>query len=94
MIAIFRFLSGRIHRFMSEREYPDSPRVGVGAIVVKEGRILLVKRAAEPSRGLWAIPGGSLELGETLREGAEREILEETGLVVAAKHPVYTVYYC
>jgi len=78
---------------MSEREYPDCPRVGVGAIVVKDGRILLVKRAAEPSRGLWAIPGGSLELGETLGEGAEREILEETGIVVDAKHPVYTFEY-
>ncbi|WP_093882881.1 NUDIX hydrolase [Syntrophus gentianae] len=74
---------------MSKREYPDCPRVGVGAIVVREGRILLVKRAAEPNRGLWAIPGGSLKLGETLKEGAEREVLEETGIVVEAKHPVY-----
>jgi 8-oxo-dGTP diphosphatase len=74
---------------MAEREYPDCPRVGVGAIVVQDGRILMVKRAAEPNRGLWAIPGGSLELGETLKEGAEREVLEETGIVVNAKHPVY-----
>jgi len=75
---------------MSKREYPDCPRVGVGAIVVKDGRVLLVKRATEPSKGLWAIPGGSLELGETLREGAEREIREETGIEVDVKYPVYT----
>jgi len=78
---------------MSKREYPDCPRVGVGAIVVKDGRVLLVKRATEPSKGLWAIPGGSLELGETLREGAEREIREETGIVVDVKHPVYAFDY-
>jgi len=78
---------------MTKREYPDCPRVGVGAIVVKDGRVLLVKRAADPNKGLWAIPGGSLELGETLREGAEREIREETGIVIAAKYPAFTFDY-
>ncbi len=75
---------------MSKREYPDSPRVGVGAIVIKDGRVLLVKRGIEPSKGLWAIPGGSVELGETLQEAAEREIMEETGLVIRAGKPIYT----
>jgi 8-oxo-dGTP diphosphatase len=75
---------------MSRREYPQKPIVGVGAIVVKEGKVLLVKRAAPPSRGLWAIPGGSLELGETIQSGAEREILEETGIRIRAGTPVYT----
>ncbi|MFA6411753.1 MAG: NUDIX hydrolase [Syntrophales bacterium] len=75
---------------MSRREYPQKPIVGVGAIVIKEGKVLLVKRAAAPSRGLWAIPGGSLELGETLQRGAEREILEETGIRIRAGAPVYT----
>lgn len=75
---------------MSGREYPDRPRVGVGAIVIREGRVLLVQRGIEPSRGLWAIPGGSLELGETIQEGAEREILEETGIVIRAGDPVHT----
>ncbi|HAJ28242.1 MAG TPA: NUDIX hydrolase [Syntrophus sp. (in: bacteria)] len=75
---------------MSRREYPQKPIVGVGAIVIKEGRVLLVKRAAAPSRGLWAIPGGSLELGETLQGGAEREIFEETGIRIRAGAPVYT----
>lgn len=78
---------------MSKREYPDCPRVGVGAIVMKEGRVLLVKRAAAPNKGLWAIPGGSLELGETLREGARREIREETGIEVWVKDPVYAFDY-
>jgi ADP-ribose pyrophosphatase len=74
---------------MSQREYPDHPRVGVGAVVLREGRILLVRRGVEPARGLWAIPGGGLQLGETLQEGAEREILEETGIVIRAGEPVF-----
>lgn len=75
---------------MADREYPDHPRVGVGAVVLQEGRILLVRRGAAPAEGLWAIPGGGLRLGETLREGAEREILEETGIVIRAGEPVFT----
>ena len=75
---------------MSGREYPDAPRVAVGAIVVKEGRVLLVRRGQPPSEGLWAIPGGRVELGETMQEAAEREILEETGLTIRARKPVYT----
>ncbi|MEI7673880.1 MAG: NUDIX hydrolase [Syntrophales bacterium] len=75
---------------MSSREYPDHPRVGVGAVVLREGRILLVCRGAAPAQGLWAIPGGGLKLGETLQEGAEREILEETGITIRAGEPVYT----
>lgn len=74
---------------MSRREYPDRPVVGVGAVVVHEGRVLLVRRGVAPSRGLWAVPGGSLELGETLQQGAEREILEETGVAIRAREPVY-----
>ena len=69
---------------MSNREYPDQPRVGVGAVVLREGRVLLVRRGVAPAWGLWAIPGGGLRIGETLQEGAEREILEETGIVIRA----------
>jgi 8-oxo-dGTP diphosphatase len=67
-----------------KREYPDHPLVGVGAIIVEQGQVLLVKRGKAPLLGEWSIPGGMLELGETLRQGAEREALEETGLVVRA----------
>ena len=74
---------------MSKREYPESPVVGVGAVVIKGGKVLLVKRGVDPKKGLWAIPGGSLKLGETLQEGAEREIMEETGITIRAKEPVY-----
>lgn len=74
---------------MSRREYPDSPKVGVGAVVIKEGRVLLIRRGIPPSQGLWAIPGGSLELGETLQQGAERELLEETGIRASAGEPIY-----
>jgi 8-oxo-dGTP diphosphatase len=66
------------------REYPQQPLVGVGAIIVDDGRVLLIKRGKAPLLGEWSIPGGMLELGETLRQGAEREALEETGLVVRA----------
>lgn len=71
-------------------EYPDMPRVAVGAVVVRDGRVLLVRRGKAPARGLWAIPGGSVRLGETLQEAAEREIREETGVTVRAGAPVLT----
>ena len=73
---------------MSRREYPDRPVVGIGAVVIHEGRVLLVRRGVAPSRGLWAVPGGALELGETLQQGAEREILEETGVAIRAREPI------
>jgi mutator protein MutT len=66
----------------SRREYPDRPLVGVGAIIVEHGRVALVKRAHAPLAGEWSIPGGLLEVGETLRQGAVREAREETSLVV------------
>ena len=56
--------------------------VGVGGVVISDGRALLIRRGSEPLRGEWSIPGGSLELGETLEEGVIRELLEETGLEV------------
>jgi 8-oxo-dGTP diphosphatase len=65
-----------------KREYPDTPLVGVGAIVIEDDRIVLVKRGHAPSLGEWSIPGGMLEVGETLRQAAVREVLEETGLHV------------
>jgi 8-oxo-dGTP diphosphatase len=79
---------------MARTEYPDSPRVGVGAVVLREGRILLVRRGVPPALGLWAIPGGVLKLGESLKEGAEREILEETGITIRAGDPVFTCDFC
>ena len=64
------------------RDYPDRPIVGVGAVVVQNGQALVVRRATEPLKGEWSIPGGMLELGEKLRDGIAREVLEETGLIV------------
>ena len=64
------------------REYPERPLVGVGAVVVDGERVLVVRRAHAPLAGEWSIPGGLLELGEKLREGCAREVLEETGLTV------------
>lgn len=66
------------------REYPQCPLVGVGAIIVRDSRVVLVKRGRAPLLGEWSIPGGLLETGETLRQGAEREAQEETGLLVHA----------
>jgi 8-oxo-dGTP diphosphatase len=65
-----------------KREYPESPLVGVGAIIIEDGRVVLVKRGHPPLIGEWSIPGGVLEVGETLRAAAGREALEETGLTV------------
>jgi 8-oxo-dGTP diphosphatase len=65
-------------------EYPDAPRVAIGALVLRGGRLLVVERGKAPAEGIWALPGGSVELGETLAEAVEREVLEETGVVVRA----------
>ncbi len=64
------------------REYPETPLVGVGGVVVNEGRVLLVRRGSEPLKGHWTLPGGLLELGEPVTEGVAREVREETGLTV------------
>jgi ADP-ribose pyrophosphatase YjhB (NUDIX family) len=64
------------------REYPERPIVGVGAVIVQDGKVVLIRRRYEPLAGQWSLPGGTLELGETLEAGTAREMLEETGLVV------------
>ena len=66
----------------SSREYPERPMVGVGGVIIDQDRALLIRRGSEPLLGEWSIPGGTLELGETLEEGVARELLEETGLTV------------
>ena len=70
--------------------YQNYPRVAVGAVVFKEDKVLLVLRGKPPAEKQWSIPGGCVELGETLQEAAEREITEETGIVIHAKKPIYT----
>jgi len=65
-----------------KREYPESPLVGVGAVIVQNHRVLLIRRGQPPLLGEWSLPGGVLECGETLREAVVREAREETGLVV------------
>jgi ADP-ribose pyrophosphatase YjhB (NUDIX family) len=71
------------------REYPDAPIAGVGAVIVRQRpqgtpQVLLIRRGQEPLKGEWSLPGGAVELGETLQEALCREVLEETGLVVEA----------
>ena len=65
-----------------KREFPESPLVGVGAIIIEGDQVVLVKRAHPPIQGHWSIPGGVLEVGEMVREAAIREAREETGLIV------------
>ena len=72
---------------LSQGRYPSVPRVAVGAIVFKDDGVLLVRRGKAPALGQWAIPGGSVVLGESLQQAAEREILEETGIRIAAGEP-------
>ena len=74
---------------MTAHTYPDSPKVGVGALVFHKNQVLLIKRGKSPSKGMWTVPGGKLELGESLQEAAEREVFEETGLTVKAGNPLY-----
>ena len=73
------------------RQYPGQPIVGVGAVIIENGRVVLVKRRFEPLAGQWSLPGGRLELGETLEAGLAREMLEETGLEVEVG-PVVDVF--
>jgi 8-oxo-dGTP diphosphatase len=64
------------------REYPPYPRVGVGAVVLHRGKVLLVRRGRPPSAGRWSLPGGLVELGETTVEAVKRELMEECGIVI------------
>jgi mutator protein MutT len=70
---------------------PGQPKVGVGAVLIHEGRVLLIRRGKEPLRGRWVVPGGTVELGETLEQALVREIEEETGLIVRPRE-VVTVF--
>ncbi len=63
-----------------KREYPTQPIVGVGALIVHEGKLLLVKRGVDPDKGKWSIPGGAVELGEKMRDAVIREVKEEMRL--------------
>jgi len=65
-----------------EREYPQHPMVGVGAIVIEGGRVLLIERGAEPAKGRWSVPGGLVDPGESLKAAVAREVREECGLEV------------
>lgn len=71
-----------LRRARESRRYPRRPVLGVGALVFRRGRVLLVERARAPLKGYWSLPGGVLEPGETLADGIRREVLEETGLCV------------
>ena len=74
------------------RQYPERPIVGVGAVIVDHlGRVVLIRRRYEPMAGRWSLPGGAVELGETLEAGAAREMLEETGFEVEVG-PVIEVF--
>lgn len=70
------------------RLYPNRPIVGVGVVAIRDGKILLEKRKNEPGRGKWSIPGGIVELGESLEQTVIRETLEETGLSVSEPEPI------
>jgi ADP-ribose pyrophosphatase YjhB (NUDIX family) len=74
-----------------DRQYPERPIVGVGAVILIESRVVLIRRRFEPLAGRWSLPGGTLELGETLEAGVVREMQEETGLDVRVG-PVIEVF--
>ena len=74
---------------MLSGKYPQQPVIAVGAVVVRQNRILLIRRGKEPAKGEWAIPGGRVELGETMHEAAAREVMEETSVSIRPGELVY-----
>ncbi len=74
-----------------ERSYPQTPLVGVGVVVRKDQHLLLVKRAHEPKKGLWAIPGGLVQLGESIRQAAIREVMEECSIQIQLQDVISVV---
>lgn len=87
---VFRFVCRRCTRDISAPAPPERPVLAVGAVVFHQDRVLLVQRGNPPARGEWAIPGGRVRLGETLARAAEREIEEETNVIVSAGKPVFS----
>jgi 8-oxo-dGTP diphosphatase len=73
------------------RQYPERPIVGVGAVIVDDGKVVLIRRKYEPLQGQWSLPGGGVEIGETLEGAVAREMVEETGLDVMVG-PVIEVF--
>jgi len=80
-----------VHSVNDTRQYPERPIVGVGAVIVDDGKVVLVKRKYEPLKGHWSLPGGMVEIGEPLETALAREMLEETGLRVEVG-PVIEVF--
>jgi 8-oxo-dGTP diphosphatase len=74
-----------------KREYPEAPIAGVGVVVVKEDKVLLVRRGKEPGRGRWGLPGGAVELGETVAQAAEREVDEECGIEIEIRDVIEVI---
>ena len=74
---------------VSTRLYPAHPVLAVGAVVFKDDQVLLVKRKNPPSQGVWAIPGGRVRLGETIQKAAQREVMEETGVIITPRETVF-----
>jgi 8-oxo-dGTP diphosphatase len=79
---LFWLLGAALNEPNIPREYPPVPLIGVGAVIIQNGQVLLVRRAKPPSQGEWSIPGGLVHIGETLILAVAREALEETGYVV------------
>jgi ADP-ribose pyrophosphatase len=81
--SIVKLLQLRMGELISvSREYPKRPIVGAGALILRDGKLLLVKRGAQPGFGKWSVPGGLVELGENVQDAMVREVKEEVGLDV------------